>query len=184
VNPRAALIFALLGAVPVAARAQRGADPALAHLRSGALVRVVLVGGARFEGHLGSVTADSILLINPTGERWIAVAQVGELDERRSSARAGAKIGAVTGGLVGAGALGVACYPESSPEEGGKGYEWIGCAAIGGIIGGGLEPQSGPASDLSSPRGTCAFVLHSRQVTPRPECAKLQPGRDPRPRCP
>ena len=139
---RTAAILAVLGALPGAARPQHEAGPA-SHIRPGALVRVDLAGGERLEGHIRTVTADSVLLTGPTGERWVALAQIDELSERVGTIGRAAKIGAVAGGVVGSAALGVACYPESAPDEGGKGYEWIGCAAVGGILGGGAGAAIG-----------------------------------------
>jgi hypothetical protein len=165
VIPRAALILALLGAVPGDARAQHDAGPALAHIRSGALIRIDLAGRERLEGHLGSVTADSLLLTGPGGERWVALAQIEALYERVATTRAAAKIGAVTGGLVGGAVLGYACFAESSPDEGGKGSEWMGCAAVGGILGAGGGAAIGAGIGSLIPKWHLRFGSR-REVVP------------------
>ena len=132
----AALLVALIS-THSAPRPEQELGPALARIRSGALLRVEVAGGDRLEGRLRRVTADSVLLAGQGGERWIALERIEQLHERGRATRTAAIIGGVAGGLaVGAAVTFVCAIGRSDDGVIGNENRWGDCALVGGAIGG------------------------------------------------
>jgi hypothetical protein len=131
-----AVVIALLAAPFTAAPAQHPAATALARIRAGALVRVDLAGREPFEGRLRSVTADSLLLEGPSGDRWVSLDQIGKLHERGRATKTAAIAGSIVGGLGGAAMVTFVCAIGRS-DDGviGNENQWADCAAVGGALG-------------------------------------------------
>jgi hypothetical protein len=137
VKNRATLFIPLLFATQTPARAQHTVAAALTRIRFDARVSVEVSGGDRLEGQLRSVTADSLLLAVPSGQRWVALDEIAELQERGRATRMGAVAGAVAGGVAGAGMVTLVCAIGRA-DDGVIGNEdqWADCAAVGGALGG------------------------------------------------
>ena len=131
-----AVVIALLAAPFTAAHAQHPAAVELVRIRPGAFVRIDLAGRERLEGRLRSVTADSLLLEGPSGDRWVSLDQVETLHERGRATKTAAIAGAVAGGLGGAAFVTFVCAIGRSADGviGNEG-QWADCAAVGGALG-------------------------------------------------
>lgn len=132
----AALLVSLIS-TPLIPRAQQEVGAALARIPSGARVRVEIAGGEQLEGRLRRVTADSVLLADLSGERWIALHGIEELHVLGRATKTGAIAGAVAGGLaVGAAVTYVCAIGRSDDGVIGNEDQWADCAFVGGALGG------------------------------------------------
>jgi hypothetical protein len=141
------------------------------------------MGGERLEGRLRGMTADSLHITGPSGERWVALDQIQELQQRGRATKTAAIVGAVAGGVAVGSVVTVACAIGRS-DDGviGNENQWADCAAVGGAIGGLGGAAIGAGIGALIPKWHVRFRAVSdsthhkgrgRHLTPRRECAKL-----------